>query len=790
MQEEQFKHSVENREESEETFFTLQTLIALVLDKWHWFALSVVLCCTVAAFYIASAQPVFELHSLVLIKTYEKQGMNTEMSKFLELGGMGSNNRIQNELYLLQSSPLIGEVVRRLHLDVVYQSKLALRYRELFDNNPIKISFLDAFRKPVRFTVTPISEDSCLLSNFQWSSHKIDKRQVVAYYLPVSTPIGTLTIQPKLEGDSSLLVEEPVTVSRNSIAAATVQCKNNIRAILVEKYSTVIDIASTGTNFAKSRAILNTLMEVYTEYNIEDKNQIARSTAKFLNERIDILIGELSQVDSKLANFKSRNKVINFETMGQQFLTESGKAKDEVLQLEMQVTIAKYIKDYLNDATKKDELIPGIVGFKDLTAAEQITIYNETVLQRNRLIENSGSNSPVVSKLDGTITALRSSIKSSLDATIKSLQIQLSKAQTVESRATANIESVPAEEKTSLDAIRQQAIKEPLYTFLLQKREENAITLAITDSNAKMIEPPFGKKTAPRRAVIMLAAFLIGLAIPFGFVYVIALLDTKVRSRKDIEDLTTLPVLGDIPTRKETDMEEEILVKEGRNDYISEAFRLIRSNLTFMNKDARVIMFTSTMAGEGKTFVSRNLAVTIAMGGKKVILVDSDIRKAKQSRLFDVKGKAGLSNYLAGSESDLKKLIVSSGEHDSFDLLPAGTIPPNPAELLMSDQLEVLITELKKRYDTIIVDNVPAMVVADAGIVNRVADLTIYVIRVGLLDRRYLPELEKIHQTGKFKNMCVILNDSQMEKNGYGYGYGYHSDNERDAKAKKLKKHL
>ena len=381
----------------------------------------------------------------------------------------------------------------------------------------------------------------------------------------------------------------------------------------------------------------------------------------------------------------------------------------------------------------------------------------------------------MVKDLDNNLAAVRVNLTASMDSYLSTLKLKLRKAREVESQTLDRIESVPQQEKKALGIIRQQSIKESLYTFLLNKREENALQLAITEANIRVIESPFGSSApvAPARRMLLMGAFIVGLIIPLAIQLLRLLWNTGVRGRKDIEDYTSMPILGEIPLMKDRDGEHAIVVEENKTSSVAESFRLLRSNMDFVAPQARVVMFTSTMPGEGKSFVSRNFAVTLAMTNKKVVLLDMDLRKRTLSKTLDLTTKNGVSTWLSGKNNSVSELVQSSNIHAMFDIISAGIVPPNPSELLMSDRLPVLVEELKKQYDYIILDCVPALVVADSSIIGRVADLTVYVIRNGMLDRRYLPELEKLYRENKFKNLTVVINGVDMESKKYGYGYGF-----------------
>ena len=422
-----------------------------------------------------------------------------------------------------------------------------------------------------------------------------------------------------------------------------------------------------------------------------------------------------------------------------------------------------------------NNLIPTMGGISDVGITTQIGNYNQMMLQRNRLAENTSENSPTIVDFDTNLKQMRTAILASLKGYSASLKLQVDKAKKEEAGLMGNLSAVPQQEKKVIDIARQQTIKETLYTYLLNKREETALQLAITEANIRVVEQPFGSRSpiAPRTKFITLLALIIGIIVPFLFFQVKKLFDTTVHGRKDIEKFTTIPILGEVPHSQVPIKDSEIVVDGDKDDALAEAFRMIRFNMPFVNKDARVIMLTSTMPGEGKTFISGNFAATLGLTGKKVVLIDADIRKRTRSRVDAIAGNFGLTSYLSGNVDDVKSLIVTKSKECNLDILPAGIMAPNPAELLMSDRLEQCIEELKKMYDYVIIDNVPAQVVADAGIVNRVADLTIYVLRETKIDRRYLPELERLHQEKIFNHLCIVINDSRAKSKKYGYGYGY-----------------
>lgn len=764
-----------------ENVITLRDIVELFLGKWYLFALSVVLCVLIAWVYLASVSPVYQRSAVMLVKN-ESQSPTGDFSALLELNGMSSGSSVENEIYILRSYQILSEVVQRLHLNINYTVREKLRHQNLFGEQPFDIHFLDAYSGYTTFKVQVKDEKEYFLSDFEIEEESIDFDGAFAFNDTIQTPVGRIIIYPKAERLQKF-AERTISISYTDIENATNGIMKRVQTSAMEKQSTLVNIICQDTNISRADAILNAILTVYNETIIEDKNRIASNTAKFIDERITIISRELGDVENKLTTFKQQNRLVDITANANLYLQEGSKAKEESLQLESQLSVAEFIKKYIADNSKRNELIPSISGVGDDAMQTQIENYNELMLQRNRLAANSGESNPVVKNMNESLSAMRTTIAGSIDNYMRTLRLRFKNAKEVENKINKSIESVPQQEKYALDVMRQQSIKETLYTYLLTKREETAMQLAVTEANIRVVEAPFGSRQpiAPKRMMILLAAALIGVVIPFVYLRLREFWNTGVRGRKDVEDMTTLPVLGEVPGRKEGQDDGDIVVSENKSDRITESFRLIRANLDFMNKEAKVLMFTSTTAGEGKTFVSRNLAVILASTGKKVVLVDTDIRKRTQSKISGVNQNKGVSTFLSGNYTDISSLIIPAQLHANVDMLPAGSIPPNPAELLMSNRLELLITELRKRYDYIVLDNVPALIVADAFIVNRVADITLYVIREGILDRRYLPELERLHQEKKFNNMCVILNDVKDKTNrygyGYGYGYGYYSEN-------------
>lgn len=763
------------------TGLNLQDWLMLILKNWYWFILSVLICVSVAFFYLKKTPEVYSRMATILIKDESTKGNMSSAAAFEDLSMLNTARNIDNEMFVFKSNQSLTNVIKRLKLDISYQIENGLRMKELYTETPVNVEFVDDNNfQSFSIEVTPISEKQCKVSSFS-QENSIEK--IVNYNDTTITPIGKLLIKPTVYySDKSNGI--PVTVRKQDIESIISKYKNALTISAVAKSTSLINISLNDVNTKRAEDIINTLIQVYNEDAINDKNQIAFNTANFINERLAIIGQELGDVDSEIETFKKNNEITDISSETGIYLQAGSEFKTKALNLQNQIYLGQFIRQYLIDPAKEKDLIPANTGIMDVGIEALIGEYNTLLLKRDKLIKNSSNRNPVLLDLNNTLSATKKTIVRSVDNLLTTLDMQHQNIQSQEELNKRRISSVPTHEKYVSNVARQQKIKEELYLYLLNKREENALNLAITESNARVIDAAFGSKTpiAPNSQKILLMGIIVGLVIPFGCIALLMIMNTTVRGRKDIEDNTSLPCLGEIP-QKEKNNKKNIVVVENSRDNVSEAFRIIRTNMDFMRvktPDMKVIMFTSSNPKSGKTFVSCNLAMSLALTSKKVIILDIDIRKGTLTK--DVLSKAtklkeaGLTNYLSGNEQSIDAIINKETLHPYLDSIHIGVIPPNPAELLLSDRLDILIAELKKRYDYIIIDNVPAGIVADATIVNRVTDLTIYVIREGLMDRRQLPEVDKLYKENKFKNMAIILNGVSTKYNSYNYKYGNYHD--------------
>lgn len=765
-----------------DTGINLVDLLAYFASKWKWFLLSVLVCGGIAWYHYARSPLVYFRSATVIIKDPSNKTSTTGLDRF---DNIINKVNVANEILQFRSKKLMREVLQRLHADISYQLEDGLRSNELYNQSPVLLSFPDALpEQHFAFTVTLKDKKSLVLSDFTGIDVKSDF--TVEMYDTVTLSRGMRVVATPTNYYNDSWTGTPIRVAKLPMESMVNYYKSALGIQQEEEESSILTLALKDGSAARAEDILNTLINVYNEEAIKDKNQVAVNTADFINDRLIIIENELGGVESELETFKQRNQIVDIASSAGMYMSESQKYNTDALELETQLRLANFIKDYLTDPAKETDLIPSNTGIGDMNIESQINLYNTAKLKRDHLIDDSSANNPVVLELNNSLRAMKQNIIRAVDNMIVSLNVQRSDAQSREMRAQNRITSIPTKERKMLSIERQQKVKEALYLFLLNKREENALSQAMADNNARVIDGAEGSNSpiSPNRNRILLLGLLVGLAIPSLACLGILFLDTRVHSRKDVEDIVSVPYLGEIPQDKEAGKLNEqespfLLAKEQRDSTVSEAFRILRTNMAFMaRKDLpqQVIIFTSLNEGAGKTFISKNLGMSLVLAKKKVILIDMDIRRGTLSRQFHLK-KIGLTNYLADNTLLAEDIIQ---HQDGFDIIAAGAIAPNPAELLMDERLDNLVTELRRRYDYIVVDSVPVGIIADATISNRIADLTIFVARAGRLDRRQLPEIEQLYKENKLHNMALVLNGADLHRRygyygyyGYSYKYGY-----------------
>lgn len=771
-----------NSSNRNEQSINLIDLLVYFASQWKWFLLSILVCGGIAWYSYARSPLVYFRSATVIIKDPSNKTSTTGLDRF---DNIINKVNVANEILQFRSKKLMREVVQRLHADISYQVEDGLRNNELYTQSPVLLSFPDALpEQHFALTVTPKDTNSVILSDF--SGIEAASSLTIPMNDTVTLGKGMRVVATPTNYYAQSWLGTAIRVQKLPVESMVNYYKGALGIQQEEEESSILTLALKDGSAARAEDVLNTLINVYNEEAVKDKNQVAVNTANFINERLIIIENELGGVESELESFKQRNQIVDIASSAGMYMSESQKYNTDALELETQLRLANFIKDYLTDPAKETDLIPSNTGIGDMNIESQISLYNTAKLKRDRLIDDSSENNPVVQELNNSLRAMKQNIIRAVDNMIVSLNVQRSDAQNREMRAQNRVTAIPAKERQLLSIERQQKVKETLYLYLLNKREENALSQAMADNNARVIDGAEGSNApiSPNRNRILLLGILVGVAIPGLACLAILFMDTRVHSRKDFEGVVNVPFLGEIPQDKAEGKrggmkDSSAPGSKEANSTVSEAFRILRTNMGFMaRKDTpqQVIILTSLNEGAGKTFIAKNLGMSLALAKKRVILIDMDIRRGTLSRKFHLH-KTGLTNYLADTDLTTDDIIQ---HQDGFDIIAAGAVAPNPAELLMDKRLDELVGELRKRYDYIVVDSVPVGVIADAAISNRIADLTIFVARAGRLDRRQLPEIEQLYKENKLHNMALVLNGADLRRRygyygyyGYSYKYGY-----------------
>lgn len=780
----------------EEGQLTMKELFYTCLGEWKWFVLSLFLCLALATVYLLRTPKTYTRFSSIVIKEDRKgRSIASDMtSAFSDMGLMASNTNVQNELLTLQSRDVALSVARRLALNVNYSVDGTFHRETIYGTqNPVKIEFPGLNDDDVvTFDLYLGEKDTFTANNFTLKGEKMEGEVQGTVGMNITkTPVGRIVVH-KSPYYKTAQVEGPIHVSRVGIRAAQAKVLASFTANLNNKQATVIDMSYKDVSTQRAEDVLNTVISVYNENWVKDKNLIAVSTSQFINERLQVIERELGNVDNDISSYKSANQITDLMAVSNMYLQQTGTAEVNILALNNQIYMAKYIRNYLSNSKNKRQLLPANSGIENNNIESLITRYNELMLNRNNLASNSSEQNPIVVDLDAQLEAMRIAIISSIDNEIKTLETQIESQRSFGGQAKAKITSNPTQAKYLLSVERQQKVKESLYLFLLQKREENELSQAFTAYNTRIIDVPQGSNipTSPVKMQILLIAFVIGLCIPLAVIYMRESMNTAIRSRRDIENKITMPFLGEIPLlrrkgekkkwqfwkKKDDSKKYTFVVKHKSRGLLNEAFRVISTNLEFMTGNssgsATVFMITSYLPGSGKSFIAANLGAVFSIKNKKILVIDGDLRHASLSQYVG-KNDKGLTEYLAGSLTNIDDVIVHVEKYEGFDILPVGTIPPNPSELLYSERFANLIADMRKRYEYIIIDCPPIDVVTDATIIEKQVDRTIFIARIGLFERSMVAQLERDFQNSKLKNMSLILNGTRGAKGKYGYGYGY-----------------
>ena len=793
------------RKRAPEEEFNLYEILVKYLVYWPWFIVSVVLCLGCAYMYNRYSTPLYSTSAKVLIKEQDSyRGKSiTPTSDVMELATINLTSLFDNELEIITSKNLVKKAVSDLGLYITHSQRRKFGYDPQFYNNaPIQVYMTpdEANKLHGKVELRMFYDGKELTAHISYTNQKKElvelERQITEFPAVISTEVGLIT----LTQNSNRILQEPIellaTISNPQATANSY--KSSISIAPTSKTTTIARITVNNTVPARAADFINQLVKVYNDDANDEKNEVAQKTAEFIEERISIINSELESTENELATFKQRSGLTDLNSNAQIALQEKSRIEQQLTATATQLSLVQDLQNYLQDANNINEVIPANIGLEDANLNTSISQYNALIVERKRLLRTSLENNPAVININYHIEAMRSNVQTSINSVLRGLQITQSNLRREANRLMGRISDAPKQEQEFLNIQRQQEIKATLYILLLKKREENALTLAATASNGRIIESPAsGGPIAPRTKMYFVTAFILGLGLPIGIIYLMGLLKYKIENRKDIEKLTKLPILGEVSSCAQMlkNSPNKIVVRENKNDVMEETFRAIRTSLLFLlEKDQKVILVTSAIPKEGKSFIAANLAVSLAFLGKKTLIIGMDIRKPGLNKAFGFSTRSeGITNYLQDPDAvNLSDMIMQSEISPNLYILPGGPVPPNPTELVARAVFDESIEQLKQQYDYIILDTAPIGLVTDTSIIARVADVGIVVCRADYTPKAAYRNINDLQKEKIFSKLGTILNDVDMDqrknryaygysygrKYGYGYGYGYENENE------------
>lgn len=744
-----------------------------ILKNWYWILLSCILFGAWGVYTYLSTTPRHTVDAKIMIRTSDSDSPLPQM-EMLAMMGMGGMKQVEDEVAILTSRDILTQVVRDLDLQNEYRKKRKLRWEGQYPSHDLVMvypeTFLDTIKRTVRLEMKVRKNDYLVKVRYgqRWnfSRHKVKDVTV-----PFETCAGKIAINPNKpleKGDKYRVVTMPML-------PAVDKYTQTIAASPLKKESNVI-VISTSTDMPQ-RAIdfINKEIDFYNLDAVVDKNIMASNTAAFIEERLRLIEDELAVAESNLEQYKERNGIVDLITEAEIYLHEGSEYKKQAVEIETQLNLVKYIGEYVSDETNKNSLIPANLGIEDPALIALVTEYNQLLLNRMRVQRTATTNNPVLSQMDLQLAVLRENIISSISSISNTLSIAKENIDKQFGKIESMRYGLPSQERQFVEVVRTKELKEQLYLFLYEKREENALTLASTVMPAKVIATPQMNPTpsAPNLKMIAMICLVLGVCFPIGIIYLYHFFNNKISDdSKDLERRIKVPFGGVLVQNHHG---EHVAVREGVNSASAELFRLLRTNIHFMlppNTSNPVILVTSNINGEGKSYVATNMAMSLALLGKKVALVGLDIRKPMLAQYLNLPSQGLLTSYLSDSDYTLEDVTIPSGT-PGLDILPAGIVPPNPNELLMGERLDQLFAELRQRYDYIVVDSAPVALISDTFQLNRVADMTVYVCRARYTTFDLIDFLNNVHEQKRLPNIVTVLNGVNASKAGYGYGYGY-----------------
>ena len=769
-------------EDEEETSFDFKSIINMFLINWKTFAVSIIICLCCGVLFLKVKSPVFQVSTKMLIKEEGKKmtGLssiisgNALLSSMADLGMVASSNGVDNEIEILQSNLLLRETITDLKLYTEYRMDAFLKPKLIYKRQPITVEIdkpsldnMDETKQPIKLTISKEGNEY-KVSGKTWTKEKEEmpfEATLSKFPATVKTYAGTLTLTKNIEALEPLSEEKDEHVVITPVVSAIKVFKKNLTVETATKKTTALLLSINDKDVKRAEDFLSQLVICYNHQANADKNDLAMKTEDFVNERLARIVEDLGATEGRLEDYKKTNNLSDLKLDATSAYEMHGEFTKKLVEANTQLELLKYLRQYVDNPKNRYQLIPSNVGLQDKSSMELISNYNEEVLKRNKMLRTASDLAPQVQTSTSVLDELQNTIHDALTQAFRSVEIERNNIEAQYSITQNKIGKAPSQERVITEISRQRAVKSELYLMLLSKREENSISLASTADKGKLIDEMVDEgKVSPKSSIVLAVAFILGIGIPFGFIYLLQMTRSTVEARSEVETLTTKPIVADIPLETATTS-------------IEDAMRSLRANIQFaLTRDEKVIHVTSGVEGEGKTFCAANLANALARLGKKVVAVDADIRKASLSKISGVsESRSGLSSVLCMNlitEADINSAVISSKEYPSLDILPAGGIPNNPAELVACGKIEDVVGILKEMYDYVVIDATSLDDGTDALYINKVADYTLYVVRADKTTRKSVEAIDQLSDKGNLKNVNVAINAIDMSQKKYKYQYG------------------
>ncbi|GAA3607344.1 polysaccharide biosynthesis tyrosine autokinase [Flavivirga amylovorans] len=780
---------VDNRNLSDNTSedFNLKKTLFVYLKQWKWFVFSCIICLGLAFLHLRYTMPQYRATAKIMLLD-DKDASSAGALKDLSIFSEKEDAMVEDEIQVIQSRSFLRNIVKRLHLNINYFSKGRVNEFELYKTSPIVVNFIES-DSIINTTNFNFYTEILSVTHFNFKISEEDPPKKYTFGETIPTFFGGLIITPT-EKNIKGYIGSSIRVKITPLETLAESLKYRISILPTGQSSKVVSVSITDPVIQKAKDIVNTLIDEYNISTIQKKNEISKNTADFINKRVELIASDLVNVDDSIVKFKTGNKITDVASEAGQFLNSSVLNEQQLDASKMQLNQLNYMKESLGE--DKYEAIPANLGLGDASISQLSSRYNELLERRKTLLKSAGEQNPIVVELDQTLGSIRQNLQQSINNSSKSLRIQIGSLENQSKRINSKIFSVPGQERKLRSIERKQGIKESLYLYLLEKREEATISLTATSPTAKIIDEAYnsnGGPISPNRQITYIAALFLGLIIPFLLIYIRYLLDTKIHNKEDLErEIKNITVLGEVPRVKRNG---DTLVERNDRSILSESFRIIRTNFDYVKRGREVkdyenvIFVTSTINGEGKSFFSLNMALTLVNTGKRVLLLGADIRNPQIYSAINNKkekkhSKIGLTEFLVDKSIIVGETINTYDINGiNIDILLSGKVPPNPAELLMNDRIKDLFDTVSDQYDYVIVDTAPSMLVTDTLLISEYAGHTIYLTRADYTEKRILNFAKELHAENKLNGMMLVVNDVKQSNFGYGAKYGYYGAPEK-----------